>query len=95
MRGIGNPNRNYGIGLGTLSFDLQFVDPTFVDPFTVPLIYCVNALFGYACYQYILAPLIFYSNTFDAPAFKANAVHLYNDGEDYPLINTLRLFDKV
>lgn len=64
MQSLGNSDSGLGVGLGAITLDFAYIG---TEPFTTPLVWTLNKMFGLIVYGWVLAPWIYYANPFGTP----------------------------
>ncbi|KAJ7542017.1 hypothetical protein O6H91_10G085700 [Diphasiastrum complanatum] len=80
-----------GLGLGAFGLDWATVSAFLGSPLATPWFAIVNIMVGYSIVMYILTPLTYWTNVYEAKRFPLYSTHLYaSDGTEY---NFTRVID--
>lgn len=78
-----------GFGIGMLTFDWYYVGPALL----VPCVYYLNNAGGNILYNWIIVPILYYSNAFKSPVFLSAGTYP-GTNDTLPSINHARLFNR-
>ncbi|XP_062168458.1 oligopeptide transporter 1 [Alnus glutinosa] len=80
----------HGLGLGSMGFDWSTVAGFLGSPLATPGFAIVNTLIGFFVFVYIVNPIFYWSNAYDAKKFPLFSSHTFDsDGQRYNLTRIL------
>ncbi|KAH6590841.1 hypothetical protein BASA61_005088 [Batrachochytrium salamandrivorans] len=91
-RVFGSASPNTGFGFLSITLDWSNFG-TFFFPLSTPWWVSVNFFIANAFILWVVIPIVYYKNSFGNPPIKG--VYVFNDGTDFPRINSPKLFDRT